>query len=621
MGKSIREFGRTMFIMVVMIVITLAQFIPVSAETVNKALLAEQAKGKAPNVKVYMTGKEMTPEVSVSGNVVDISLSQDGDIKTFDETGEGLRYIILLDNSGSMNRVQFDESLKQIKKLRDGLKNNDEMQLYTVGTTDINSDKTDVFARTVMATETDSIQADKDMIDNIPYITGKESKTILYRSINQVIEEQSSQTSMDSLRTVILLVSDGEDDSDDVNGTDNDRDATLENVRNSSIPLYGILINNTSRNPNEDKIKFTKNKILNSDNSNGYYYNCSTKSDSNVVKKAFKKINKILREETYVVNLTTDSNKAVVGKNDLNLTVNNQAIDAVHIDYSDYEKDNDAPVIVGSVKKDGKNTITFVVEDSNGVNATDASDISHYSIQMDDGKEDSRVWTIEQVNAAENGNNVTITLVLNEEEFYNGDYTLTIDGIRDKSQDQNAMVKAKASFTVEDGLDGKSEARKAFIQKYWWIALIILIAVIGAVVIIIAKKKSVKIVEKEINPEDFNQADSKLIRLTITDRSGAIKDVEWNIEGSLFVGRSEICNIFFDDDRLSKQHFVIEVNKMGCYIEDLESTNGTFVNGVKMTNRRLLLDGDVITAGREKFIFHMQKNQIEINEEFDQEYI
>ena len=43
---------------------------------------------------------------------------------------------------------------------------------------------------------------------------------------------------------------------------------------------------------------------------------------------------------------------------------------------------------------------------------------------------------------------------------------------------------------------------------------------------------------------------------------------------------------------------------MACYIEDLETTNDTFVNGVKITARRMLLDGDVITAGREKFVFH-----------------
>jgi hypothetical protein len=29
-----------------------------------------------------------------------------------------------------------------------------------------------------------------------------------------------------------------------------------------------------------------------------------------------------------------------------------------------------------------------------------------------------------------------------------------------------------------------------------------------------------------------------------------------------------------------------------------------------MTNRRLLLDGDIITAGREKIVFHIPKNQV-----------
>ena len=608
-------------IMAAIILLTLIlNGIPVQAKTLIKALLAEQAKGKAPNVKVYMTGEEMSGDVAVSGSIADIALTQNGDIKTFDDTGEGLRIIVLLDNSGSINRQQFDEAKEQLKKLRKNLKNTDEMQLYTVGTTDVSSDKSDVLEGTALATDTDQAKNDVKKIDEIPYIADRTGKTILYRSLNQVLEEQSSQTSMDNLRTVILLITDGEDDSDDINGKDNDKDATLENVRNSSIPVYGILLNNASRSPNIEKIKFTKNKLLNSDNSHGYYYNCSTELDTDTVKKAFKKITKILREETFVVNLTADTNKAAVGKNELILTVNNQAIDPVLLDYSDYEQDTDAPVIVGSVKKEGKNSLTFSIEDANGVNLSDASDQTHYNIQTDSKDAEGKVWTIDQVNANRNGENVSVTLTVKEMEFYNGDYTLTVSGIRDESQSENAMTKAKASFTVEDGLNPGSEARKEFLQKYWWISLILLIIIIGVVVIMIARKKSVKIVEKEVDPEKLNQADSKMVRLTITDRSGAIKDVEWNVEGSLFVGRSDICNIFFDDDRLSKQHFVIEVTKMGCYIEDLESTNGTFVNGVKMTNRRLLLDGDVITAGREKIVFHVPKNEV-LSYEMDEEYI
>ncbi len=614
MGKRIVPF-----ILMLTVLLSGSFAVIAQAATVNKAFLVEQAKGKAPDVKLYMTGTEMSAQVPVSGSITDIALSQNGEIRTFDETGEGIRIIVLFDNSGSINKEQFKEAKKQLKKLRKNLKNNDELQIYTVGTTDINSDKTDVLEGTASAVAADQLQADLDKIGAIPYIEDREGKTILYRSINQVLEEQAAQTSINALRTVILLITDGEDDSDDVNGMDNDKDATLENVQNSSIPIYGILLNNTIANPNAKKIKFTKNKILNSDNGHGYYYNCSADEDAGAVKKAFKKMDEIFRQQTYVVNLIANTNKAVAGKNILNIAVNNQAIDPIMADYSDYTQEADAPVIVGSVKKEGKNSITFSIEDANGVNLADASDQTHYNIQKDAKDGAGKVWTIDQVNANQNGGNVQIKLTVKEKEFFNGDYTLIVSGIRDESQDQNVMTNVKAVFSVEDGLDEKEEARKELLQKYWWIALIALIIVIGVIVIIIAKKKSVKIIEKEIDIGELNHADSKMIRLTITDRSGAIKDVEWNVEGSLFVGRSDICNIFFDDDRLSKQHFVIEVTKLGCYIDDLESTNGTFVNGVKMTNRRLLLDGDVITAGREKFVFHVAKNEIPI-EETDEEY-
>lgn len=531
MGKRVKAI----VILIALFLISVST-VAVYAKTVNKALLAEQVKGKAPNVKVYMTGSEMSNEAEISGSVSDIAFTQNGEIKSFEETGEGLRYIILLDNSGSINKTQFDEAKKQLKALRKNLKNTDEMQIYTLGTLDISSDKTDVLGRTASAAETDQIKKDNKKIDKIPYITERNGKTILYRSLNQVLEEQSSQSTMDNLRTVILLVTDGEDDSDDIKGKDNDKDATLENVKNSSIPVYGILLNNNTSNPNESKIKFTKNKILNSDNGHGYYYNCSADAGAETVKKAFKKMDKIFRKETYVVNLATDTNKTLSGKNELILTVNNQAITPVVLDYSDYEQDADSPVIVGSVKKEGKNSITFSLEDINGINLSDASEQIHYSIQMDDEKKEGKIWAIDQVNVNQNAKSVSITLTVKEDEFYNGDYTLTVDGIRDESQEQNAMMGVKASFSVEDGLIAKKEARKEFLRQYWWIALILLIAIIGVIVIIIVKRKSVKIIEREVNPAELNQADSKMIRLTITDRSGAIKDVEWNVEGSLFVG-------------------------------------------------------------------------------------
>ena len=285
------------------------------------------------------------------------------------------------------------------------------------------------------------------------------------------------------------------------------------------------------------------------------------------------------------------------------------------MDYSAYDKDSDAPVLTGDVEEVSSNSIKFSIQDQNGVNNMDANETANYMIQTVSDNGEGKVWSIESINTAASGNQITVTLTTSEE-LYNDSYTLHLTNIRDKSQDQNEMD-VTAEFTITTGLDAKKVEFQNIIKSYWWIGLIVLVVIIGVIIVIVIRRKKTEVVG--VDPDELEKADSKKIRLTITDRAGMIKDVEWNVEGSLFVGRSDICNIFFDDDRLSKQHFVIEVNNMGCYIVDLESTNGTFVNGVKITNRRMLLDGDVITAGREKFVFHLPKQQLETQDVVSEE--
>lgn len=567
------------------------------AATIKSPYLAEQAMGKAPDVKVYMTGQQMNESVSVTGTVGDTGLEQNGEIVRFDKSDEGIYYIILMDNSGSVNEKQFNEAKKQLIRMRQSLRDQDKMLLYTVGTTSGAGEKKKVFERTEGASGKKGIRSDCGKINKIKYMNTANSMTVLYRSLNEVLAGQVSP----EMRTVVLLITDGEDDSA---GKDIDKVSTEKEVKNASVPVYGVLLHRQTSGTDR-KVSYTKNKILAEKTCRGYYYDCSTDTETESVKKAFSVIGRILKKETYVVNLAAKTNRTV-GKEKLKLAVNGTAANEIPLDYSDYVKDEVAPSIAGEVSVVNGNTITFSIQDEYGVNLADANELSRYSVKSkkedreDKESEDGKVWPVESVNAAAEGHTVNITLTM-KEDFYTDEYTVRCSGIRDQSQDENAMDET-AEFSVTEGRSAKADAVKKFIRSYWWIGLFLLVVVIGLIVIRIIRKKEVK---ADIDPDEMVKADRKLIRLTITDRAGTIKDVEWDVEGSLFVGRSNICNIYFDDDRLSKQHFVIEVNKMGCYISDLDSTNGTFVNGVKMTNRRMLLDGDVITAGREKIVFHV----------------
>ncbi|MCI9532217.1 MAG: FHA domain-containing protein [Lachnospiraceae bacterium] len=562
--------------------------------------IAEQAIGKAPNLKVYMTGSKIQKTSQVTGTIGDIAFAQDGDIATFRESGEAISYIVLMDNSGSVNEEQFGEAKRQLEELRKSLKENDAMALYTVGSDTPQGEKALVFGREVGAKDKKDKKTDCEAIQAIPYMNTPESVTVLYRSLNQILQEQASPKK----RTVVLLITDGEDDS---KGKDIDHVSTANTVKEASVPVYGIVLQakptSTGEYEEQDgKIEYTKNEILAAKNSRGYYCDCSVDAAPESVQNAFQTIQAILQDETYVLKLKAPTNQAA-GKGSLSLTVDNNAVDAVTVDYTDYEEDKDAPEIAGAVEEAGSNSITFTLQDKNGVNLADVNELSNYSVQA--AGEDGRVWAVDSVNAVAKGNGATVTLTVSED-FFNDDYTLRCSNIRDNSQDGNKMD-AAAEFTVEKGLDANKAARREALQSYWWVGLVALVLIIGCAIIVVIRKKRVEVAG--VNPDELQKPESREIRLTITDRKGTIKNVEWIVEGSLFIGRSDICNIYFDDDRLSKQHFVIETNKMGCYIEDLESLNGTFVNGVKLTNRRMLLDGDIITAGREKFVFHMPRQQ------------
>jgi len=52
------------------------------------------------------------------------------------------------------------------------------------------------------------------------------------------------------------------------------------------------------------------------------------------------------------------------------------------------------------------------------------------------------------------------------------------------------------------------------------------------------------------------------------------------------------------DDFVSTRHAVLEPRPDGLWVEDVGSTNGTFVNGARVTTARLLAPGDVVRIGQ-----------------------
>ena len=72
------------------------------------------------------------------------------------------------------------------------------------------------------------------------------------------------------------------------------------------------------------------------------------------------------------------------------------------------------------------------------------------------------------------------------------------------------------------------------------------------------------------------------------------------------VGREGTCDVYVESNQVSRRHCLLQVTERGLLVKDLDSTNGTFVNGIPMTDGyinagdRLGLGTYVMTLHREK---------------------
>ncbi len=66
------------------------------------------------------------------------------------------------------------------------------------------------------------------------------------------------------------------------------------------------------------------------------------------------------------------------------------------------------------------------------------------------------------------------------------------------------------------------------------------------------------------------------------------------------IGRAADCDIVVDGVAVSRHHALIQLDRGGAVLEDLNSTNGSFVNGHRVRRVRLR-DGDVVTLGDARF--------------------
>jgi pSer/pThr/pTyr-binding forkhead associated (FHA) protein len=84
----------------------------------------------------------------------------------------------------------------------------------------------------------------------------------------------------------------------------------------------------------------------------------------------------------------------------------------------------------------------------------------------------------------------------------------------------------------------------------------------------------------------------------VTERGGGLPGGQaFGIGPGLVIGRALACDITIEDSYASGRHARLYDRDGRVYLEDLNSTNGTYVNGARVSTQQRLRSGDMVRIG------------------------
>lgn len=97
-----------------------------------------------------------------------------------------------------------------------------------------------------------------------------------------------------------------------------------------------------------------------------------------------------------------------------------------------------------------------------------------------------------------------------------------------------------------------------------------------------------------------------MVKLIVKLENNVIDHVELR-QGDMKIGRRPGCDIFLDNLAVSGEHANIFTIGQDSFIQDLNSTNGTFINNKRITKHHLR-DGDCIAIGKYTLTFLTERS-------------
>jgi pSer/pThr/pTyr-binding forkhead associated (FHA) protein len=91
------------------------------------------------------------------------------------------------------------------------------------------------------------------------------------------------------------------------------------------------------------------------------------------------------------------------------------------------------------------------------------------------------------------------------------------------------------------------------------------------------------------------RGEARVFMISQGNQAGLAADLA---SGVIMIGRGADCELILEDDYVSTRHARVVSTPNGIYIEDLGSTNGTYVNGQRITAPTTITLADTVRIGK-----------------------
>ncbi len=606
MGQSVRRIGRKTikqrwkewWLTAAILVVTAVLSAVMGGHGAEAAEL-EQVHIDSPVIRLYLRegdsalANEKEPLLTFD----DTELEYQKDAHVYDpEKDGGTDYIYVVEISRYVTKKQRESIEKALKKAVDKLGASDELRVYTFGDRFAEKPPVKLYGRASSGEKTKA----KENIHKL--MKAKEKTSHLWNAVTNIVNQINKKDTGGPERRVAVFVTGGNFKKTTSNNDKEDAGKQINSMTKNGA-FYMIQLKTKSKVDGSEASVFTE--------SGGEKY--SERSDGGIAA-CFQKFQNAVDKTTTATFRASDSTAfdeaGLISLKSGEEIVFEKKRTAAAVSWQD---NSSSPTLISDtegssdyITKQDDHRISFVFSEP----VKGAELIQNYRLTRGDGK------NVEIRSIQYDVKTRQCTLML-EQQIFADRYHLKLSNITDIDHTPLAVEPSEINFQME----GASEQTYQFIQfvrDYWWIILIIFLVVILAVVYIVIRSHG-GIIEQQDGKKGFANATTvtvgistpktKKILLQMTDSVGKTKDIICNVDSSIFVGRDKMCQIHTDDNKMSRQHFAIESTQLGFFVMDLDTLNGTTVNGTKLTSRQMLKEGDVISAGREKFVFSLYKGE------------